>query len=146
MSNVLEKIKKELKSGEVIEDIDITSYDENEEVVINKPRNRKMKGSFVKKGALALSLSGPYNSKTTDNIAVVEAAKKDTKKPKITMKGKTKVTVNQNKKVKLGKVTAKDNVDGNVTSKITVTVKKGKKISHSHNSPCHFFLFISFFN
>lgn len=82
MSNVLEKIKKELKSGEVIEDIDITSYDENEEVVINKPRNRKMKGSFVKKGALALSLSGPYNSKTTDNIAVVEAAKKIQKSQK----------------------------------------------------------------
>lgn len=54
------------------------------------------------------------------------ATKKDKKKPKITMKGKTKITVTKGKSIKIPKVTAKDNKDGNVTKRIKVTVKKGK--------------------
>ncbi len=66
----------------------------------------------------------------TDGTAtIVEAAskKKDKKKPVIKMSGKSKMTVTKGVSVKIPKVTAKDNKDGNVTKKIKITVKKGKK-------------------
>ena len=97
-----------------------------------------MKSTKLKKGLvaamLALSITGMTVSNVpnivTNGTAVsVEAAskKKDKKKPKITFKGKTKLTAYKNKSVKIPKTTAKDNKDGNVTKKIKVTVKKGKK-------------------
>ncbi len=99
---------------------------------------KSMKSTKLKKGLvaamLALSITGMtaanMPSIITDGTAVtVEAAskKKDKKKPKITFKGKTKLTAYKNKSVKIPKTTAKDNKDGNVTKKIKVTVKKGKK-------------------
>lgn len=80
-------------------------------------------------GILVTGLSGmPNTSMTETNLYVVEAkSKKDKKKPVIKFSGKTKITVEKNKSVKIPKTTAKDNKDGNVTKKITVTVKKGKK-------------------
>lgn len=69
-----------------------------------------------------------------DGTAVsVEAAskKKDKKKPIITFKGKTKLTAYKNKSIRIPKTTAKDNKDGNITKRIKVTVKKGKRIYSS---------------
>lgn len=66
----------------------------------------------------------PVNNNCT---MVAAATKKDKKKPKLTMEGKSKMTVTKGKSVTIPKVTAKDNKDGNVTKKIKVTVKKGKK-------------------
>ena len=90
-----------------------------------------MKNSLIKKGivAIAIGFSMVTVSQTFMNVepVKVEAATiKDKKKPKITMKGKTTYNIEQNKSIKLGKVTAKDNIDGNVTKKISVTVKKGE--------------------
>ena len=61
------------------------------------------------------------------SYTTVEAASKDKKKTKITFSGKSKITAYKNKSIKIPKTTAKDNKDGNVTKKIKVTVKKGKK-------------------
>ena len=99
---------------------------------------KSMKSTKLKKGLvaamLALSITGMTvsnmpNIVTNGTAVTVEAAskKKDKKKPKITFKGKTKLTAYKNKSVKIPKTTAKDNKDGNVTKKIKVTVKKGKK-------------------
>lgn len=79
--------------------------------------------------ALGMTVSNMPNIVTDGTAVTVEAAskKKDKKKPVITMKGKSKMTVTKGKSVKIPKVTAKDNKDGNVTKKIKVTVKKGKK-------------------
>ena len=78
---------------------------------------------------LGMTVSNVPNIVTNGTAVTVEAAskKKDKKKPKITFKGKTKLTAYKNKSVKIPKTTAKDNKDGNVTKKIKVTVKKGKK-------------------
>ena len=63
-----------------------------------------------------------------DNMATVEAArKKDNKKPVIKLQGGANLQVTQNESVKIPKATAKDNVDGNLTKKIKVSVKCGKK-------------------
>lgn len=79
--------------------------------------------------ALVMGLFGvPGTSMNETNPYTVEAkSKKDKKKPVIKFSGKTKMTVEKGKSVKIPKTTAKDNKDGNVTKKITVTVKKGKK-------------------
>lgn len=74
-----------------------------------------------------LESNGSVIPQNDNNIPVVEAATKDKKKPTIKMNGKKNITTYQNKAIKLGKVTAKDDVDGNVTKKITVKVTKGKK-------------------
>ena len=80
-------------------------------------------------GILVAGLSGVPNTYIKeDNPYVVEAkSKKDKKKPVIKFNGKTKITVEKGKSVKIPKTTAKDNKDGNVTKKIKVTVKKGNK-------------------
>lgn len=129
MNDILSKIKESLKEGEIVEDIDINPYEEEKE--INYPTNRKMKPSLVKKclvlATLGLSIAVASPSIVPNEITKVEAAKKDKRKPKITMKGKSKINTNVNKSIKLGKVTANDNRDGNVTKKISVTVKKDEK-------------------
>lgn len=80
-------------------------------------------------GILVTGLSGIPNTSMTEAIPyMVEAkSKKDKKKPVIKFSGKTKITVEKNKSVKIPKTTAKDNKDGNITKRIKVTVKKGKK-------------------
>ena len=76
-----------------------------------------------------MTVTGFSGAAGTEGIPVVSAAqiKKDTKKPKLKWKGKTKYTVEQGKAIRISKVTAKDGQDGNLTKKIKVTVKKGKK-------------------
>lgn len=133
MSDVLKGIKKEGN----IENIEIEELNEEngyEEVEINYPQNKKFKSSMLKKGiiatAAAICLSTGLSSVPTiqEDTSVVEAAtKKDKKKPVIKFSGKSKMTVEKNKSVKIPKTTAKDNKDGNVTKKIKVTVKKGNK-------------------
>lgn len=59
-------------------------------------------------------------------VVEAKAKKKDKKKPVIKFSGKSTITVEKGKSVKIPKATAKDNVDGNVTKKIKITVKKGK--------------------
>ena len=80
--------------------------------------------------ALAVSVSTGFSAVPGrfDNMAIVEAArKKDNKKPVIKLQGGANLQVTQNESVKIPKATAKDNVDGNLTKKIKVSVKCGKK-------------------
>lgn len=133
--NFIEVLKKIQKEGGVIEDIEVDEY--TEDIDINAPKNRKFKPLKLKKAVVGAMLGLTIVAGTnvsTENIAnnvsgyTVEAKtkKKDKKKPVIKVSGKTKMTVEQGKSVKIPKVTAKDNVDGNVTKKIKITVKKGK--------------------
>ena len=105
---------------------------EKEIIEINEPKERKMKKSLVKKGAmalaLALTLSGPvYKTNETNNVAVVEAASKDKKKPKVTLKGKKKLSAEKGKNVTIPQTTYSDNKTKKKKLKVAVTVKKGKK-------------------
>ena len=80
--------------------------------------------------ALAVAVSTGFSAVPGkfNNMATVEAArKKDKKKPVIKFSGKSNIRVTQNESVKIPKATAKDNVDGNITKKIRVSVKLGKK-------------------
>ena len=90
--------------------------------------------SAIRKCALALALAVAVSTGFSavpgkfNNMATVEAArKKDKKKPVIKLSGKSNIRVTRNESVKIPKATAKDNVDGNVTKKIKVSVKLGKK-------------------
>ncbi len=119
-----------------MEEIIFDDYDECE--VENASEMKAVKqhrySSAFRKCALALALAiavstgfsavpGKFN-----NMATVEAArKKDKKKPVIKLSGKYNIRVTQNESVKIPKATAKDNVDGNITKKIKVSVKSGKK-------------------
>lgn len=119
-----------------MEEIIFDDYDECE--VENASEMKTVKNhhysSGIRKCALALALvvavstgfsavPGKFN-----NMATVEAArKKDKKKPVIKLSGKSNIRVTQNESVKIPKATAKDNVDGNITKKIKVSVKSGKK-------------------
>ena len=119
-----------------MEEIIFDEYDECE--VENASEMKAVKNhrysSGIRKCALALALAiavstgfsavpGKFN-----NMATVEAArKKDKKKPVIKLSGKSNIRVTQNESVKIPKATAKDNVDGNITKKIKVSVKSGKK-------------------
>ncbi len=119
-----EKLKEELSSirkEEKIEEINIPTK--------RSFKSKKVAAVAMLALALAIGLSGvPNTSMTEINPYTVEAkSKKDNKKPVIKFSGKTKITVEKGKAVKIPKTTAKDNKDGNVTKKITVTVKKGKK-------------------
>lgn len=97
------------------------------------PNKRSIKAKLAAGILLGLALvtgfSGVPNTRMTENPYVAEAKskKKDKKKPVITFKDKKIKEVEQGKKVKNLGVTAKDNVDGNVTKKVKVTVKRGKK-------------------
>ena len=118
-----------------MEEIIFDDYDEYE--IEKKPQKKAVKNhrysSGIRKCALALALAvvvstgfsavpGKFN-----NMATVEAArKKDKKKPVIKLSGKSNIRVTQNESVKIPKATAKDNVDGNVTKKIKVSVKSDK--------------------
>lgn len=129
---VLNEIKNE--NGE-IEDIaeEIIEDEEVKEIEINKPTRRAFKKAMVA-SMLGLTLAAGVivpASNIYENASgyVVEAKakkKKDKKKPVIKFSGKSTITVEAGKSVKIPKATAKDNVDGNVTKKMTITVKKGK--------------------
>lgn len=119
-----------------MEEIIFDDYDECE--VENASEMKAVKhyrySSAFRKCALALALAVAVSTGFTavpgkfNNMATVEAArKKDKKKPVIKLSGKSNIRVTQNESVKIPKVTAKDNVDGNVTKKIKVSVKSGKK-------------------
>ncbi|MCI5806424.1 MAG: DUF5011 domain-containing protein [Clostridium sp.] len=119
-----------------MEQIIFDDYDEYE--LEKKSKGKMVKnsryGKEIRRCALALALAiavstgfsavpGKFN-----NMATVEAArKKDKKKPVIKLSGKSNIRVTQNESVKIPKATAKDNVDGNITKKIKVSVKSGKK-------------------
>lgn len=86
-------------------------------------------------GALVLALvlvlgifAAPEIPGMTNPAGVKVEAKSgtDKKKPTIKFSGKSQITVEKNEVIKIPKTTAKDNKDGNVTKKISVTVKKGK--------------------
>ena len=137
---LLEELKKNLrdiKKEGSIEDIRVEAVEENEEleeVEINRPTKRDFKTSLLKKGAIAAAVAVALAATPTTSIVdetnpyTVEAkTKKDKKKPTIKFSGKSKITVDKNKVIKIPKTTAKDNKDGNVTKKMTITVKKGKK-------------------
>lgn len=131
-----------IKEGE-ISDIEIEKIEEDEErfefcgydeeeVEINIPVFKQFKPVVACALGLSLVAASPkiVNTKVIEpNVYVVEAktTKKDTKKPVIKLSGKNTMEVEINKTVKIPKATAKDNRDGNVTKKIKVTVKKGKK-------------------
>ena len=124
----LKKMKKEIseikKEGK-IEDIKIEPVKEKK----SKKYSLK-KGALIGATALALATTNVPIRTTNDGsktLIEAEAAKKDKKKPVLTFKGKTKMVVQENESIKIPKTTAKDNKDGNVTKKIKVTVKKGKK-------------------
>lgn len=119
-----------------MEEIIFDDYDECE--VENASEMKAVKqhrySSAFRKCALALAFAVAVSTGFTavpgkfNNMAAVEAArKKDKKKPVIKLSGKSNIRVTQNESVKIPKVTAKDNVDGNVTKKIKVSVKSGKK-------------------
>lgn len=127
-----------IKEGE-ISDVEIEKIEEDEErfefcgydeeVGINRPVFKVFVACAL---GLSLVAAAPkiVNTKVIEpNVYVVEAktTKKDTKKPVIKLSGKNTMEVEINKTVKIPKATAKDNRDGNVTKKIKVTVKKGKK-------------------
>lgn len=94
------------------------------------PTMRKFKKAMVA-GALGMSMTlGLTSVPVLNPVMTVEAAsKKDKKKPKITYKGKKKFTVvSDGSTYRINKVVkANDNVDGNVTKKLKVKVKKGNK-------------------
>ncbi len=62
----------------------------------------------------------PYIVQAKGNIA-------DEEKPVIRFSGKVKLTVEKGKEIRIPKTTAQDNIDGNITKKIKVAVKKGTK-------------------
>ena len=119
-----------------MEEIIFDDYDECEpekksEVKVCK--NHHYSSAF-RKYALALAFAVAVSTGFSavpgkfNNMATVEAArKKDKKKPVIKLSGKSNIRVTQNESVKIPKATAKDNVDGNITKKIKVSVKSGKK-------------------
>ncbi|MCM1181658.1 MAG: DUF5011 domain-containing protein [Clostridium sp.] len=143
MKNILRKIKEAWKKMETerkmqerhIEQaeerirFEFCGYDEED---IHMPEHRParpVKACVALLLALSLVLSNIPNICPDANPYVAEAKtnKKDKKKPVIKFSGKSKITVEKNKSVKIPKTTAKDNKDGNVTKKLKVTVKKGKK-------------------
>lgn len=80
--------------------------------------------------ALVTGLPGAVNSNMTESnpyVTYAKGKKKDKKAPVIKLNGKSTMTVEVNKSVKIPKATAKDNVDGNVTKKMKITVKKKNK-------------------
>lgn len=91
--------------------------------------SRFRKGIIATATAVCLAIGLSSVPVTQNGATIVEAktTKKDKKRPVITFSGKAKLTVEQNKFVKIPKTTAKDNKDGNVTKKLKVTVKKGTK-------------------
>ena len=128
MRKRIEKAEAEKEEGK----FQFCGYDEEEINIPAKRAYRPKKAAAVVMLVLALTaglLGVPETSITETNPYTVEAKskKKDKKKPVIKFSGKTKMTVEKGKSVKIPKTTAKDNKDGNVTKKITVTVKKGKK-------------------
>ena len=119
-----------------MEEIIFDDYDEYE--VEKKSQKKAVKNHRYSRGirkcalvlALAVAVSTGFSAVPGkfNNMATVEAAgKKDKKKPVIKLSGKSNIRVTQNESVKIPKATAKDNVDGNVTKKIKVSVKLGKK-------------------
>lgn len=119
-----------------MEEIIFDDYDECE--VENASEMKTVKNHRYSRGirkcALALALAVAVSTGFSmvpgkfNNMATVEAArKKDKKKPVIKLSGKSYIRVTQNESVKIPKATAKDNVDGNITRKIKVSVKSGKK-------------------
>lgn len=120
-----------------MEDIIFDEYDEYElqkKAGIKTSKKHRYSTGFRKCAltlALAVSVSTGFSAVPGrfDNMATVEAArKKDNKKPVIKLQGATNLQVTQNESVKIPKATAKDNVDGNLTKKIKVSVKCGKKL------------------
>ena len=119
-----------------MEEIIFDDYDEYEAEntsAMKAVKNHHYSSAF-RKCALALALAVAVSTGFSavpgkfNNMATVEAArKKDKKKPVIKLSGKSNIRVTQNESVKIPKATAKDNVDGNVTKKIKVSVKSGKK-------------------
>lgn len=135
MKKELIRMRKRIEKAEVEKEegnFQFCGYDEEEINIPAKRAYRPKKAAAVVMLVLALTaglLGVPETSITETNPYTVEAKskKKDKKKPVIKFSGKTKMTVEKGKSVKIPKTTAKDNKDGNVTKKITVTVKKGKK-------------------
>ena len=117
-----------------MEDIIFDEYDEYELRKKTKSGKKHRYSTAFRKCALALALAVSVSTGFSavpgrfDNMAIVEAAKKkDNKKPVIKLQGAASLQVIQNESVKIPKATAKDNVDGNLTKKIKVSVKCGKK-------------------
>ena len=114
-----------------MEDIIFDEYDEHE--LQKKTRKKHHYSTGFRKCALALAFAVSVSTGFSavpgrfDNMATVEAKKKDNKKPVIKLQGAASLQVTQNESVKIPKATAKDNVDGNLTKKIKVSVKCGKK-------------------
>lgn len=119
-----------------MEEIIFDDYDECE--VENASEMKTVKNhhysSGIRKCALGLALAVAVSTGFSavpgkfNNMVTVEAArKKDKKKPVIKLSGKSNIRVTQNESVKIPKATAKDNVDGNITKRIKVSVKSGKK-------------------
>ena len=119
-----------------MEEIIFDEYDECEvenALEMKAVKNHRYSSAF-RKCALALAFAVAVSTGFSavpgkfNNMATVEAArKKDKKKPVIKLSGKSNIRVTQNESVKIPKATAKDNVDGNITKKIKVSVKSGKK-------------------
>ena len=115
-----------------MEQIIFDDYDEYE--AENTSEMKAVNRSGIRKCALALAFAVAVSTGFSavpgkfNNMATVEATrKKDKKKPVIKLSGKSNIRVTQNESVKIPKATAKDNVDGNITKKIKVSVKSGKK-------------------
>ena len=115
----------------IFDDYDECEPEKKSEVKVCKNHHYS---SGIRKCALALALAVTVSTGFSavpgkfNNMAIVEAARKrDKKKPVIKLSGKSNIRVTQNESVKIPKVTAKDNVDGNVTKKIKVSVKSGKR-------------------
>ncbi len=116
-----------------MEDIIFDEYELQKKVEMKTNKKHHYSRGFRKCAlalALAVSVSTGFSAVPGkfDNMATVEAAKKkDNKKPVLKLQGAASLQVTQNESVKIPKVTAKDNVDGNLTKKIKVSVKCGKK-------------------
>ena len=119
-----------------MEDIIFDEYDEYELQKKKEMKSGKKHrySTGFRKCALAIALAVCVSTGFSavpgrfDNMATVEAAKKkDNKKPVLKLQGAASLQVIQNESVRIPKTTAKDKVDGNLTKKIKVSVKCGKK-------------------
>ena len=95
--------------------------------IVNYPKKRNFKKTMVAT-ALGLSLAlGTTSVPAFNNMATVEAAKRDKKKPKIKLFGQKKLEVTEGEKVTIPKTTYSDNQTKKKKLKVAVTVKKENK-------------------
>ena len=95
-------------------------------------KSRLFKKSMIIVAAAMGIIAGILGMQCIDSNAglyTVQAEERteDEEKPVISFSGKVKLTVEKGKEIRLPGTTAEDNIDGNITKRIKVTVRKGTK-------------------